>query len=93
MAKWHTFENEGADMNDTTWKQTIYEPYLETWKIIKLIQYADQTPEQEEQWNRYVKEIDRLDKTYPNNPFAQNLIRLLLDAGDSIAKMNNEVSA
>jgi len=80
-------------MNDSTFKTKIYEPYLETWKIIKLIQYADQTPAQEEQWNRYVKEIDRLDKTYPNNPFAQNLIRLLLDAGDSIAKMNNEVSA
>ena len=80
-------------MNDSTFKTKIYEPFLETWKIIKLIQYADQTPAQEEQWNRYVKEIDRLDKTYPNNPFAQNLIRLLLDAGDSIAKMNNEVSA
>lgn len=80
-------------MNNEKWKQTIYEPFLETWKIIKLIQYADQTPAQEEQWKRYVKEIDRLDKTYPNNPFAQNLIRLLLDAGDSIAKMNNEVSA
>ena len=80
-------------MNDSTFKTKIYEPFLETWKIIKLIQYADQTPAQEEQWNRYVKEIDRLDKTYPDNPFAQNLIRLLLDAGDSIAKMNNEVSA
>lgn len=80
-------------MNDSTFKTKIYEPYLETWKIIKLIQYADQTPAQEEQWKRYVKEIDRLDKTYPDNPFAQNLIRLLLDAGDSIAKMNNEVSA
>lgn len=87
------FKFEGANMNNEKWKQTIYEPFLETWKIIKLIQYADQTPAQEEQWNRYVKEIDRLDKSYPDNPFAQNLIRLLLDAGDSIAKMNNEVSA
>ena len=87
------FKFEGANMNNEKWKQTIYEPFLETWKIIKLIQYADQTPAQEEQWNRYVKEIDRLDKSYPDNPFAQNLIRLLLEAGDSIAKMNNEVSA
>ena len=87
------FKFEGVNMNNEKWKQTIYEPYLETWKIIKLIQYADQTPEQEEQWNRYIREIDRLNKTYPDNPFAQNLIRLLLEAGDSIAKMNNEVSA
>lgn len=80
-------------MNDTTFKNNIYSPFLDTWKILKLIQYADQTSDSDEQWQRYMKEIDRLDRTYPNNPFAQNLIRLLLDAGDSIAKMNNEVSA
>ena len=88
MAKWHTFENEGANMNDTTWKQNIYEPYLETWKIIKLIQYADQTDDAQEQWNRYVREIDRLDKKYPDNKFVYGLVRLLVDAGDAIAKMN-----
>lgn len=80
-------------MNNEVFKAKIYEPYLEAWKILKLIQYADQTSDSDEQWQRYMKEIDRLDRTYPNNPFAQNLIRLLLDAGDSIAKMNNEVSA
>ena len=78
-------------MNDTVWKQQIYEPYLETWKILKLIQYADQTADYDNQWQMYMKEIDRLDKQYPDNKFAQNLIRLLLDAGDSIARMNNKV--
>ena len=78
-------------MNDTVWKQQIYEPYLETWKILKLIQFADQTADCDAQWQRYMKEIDRLDKQYSDNKFAQNLIKLLLDAGDSIARMNNKV--
>lgn len=75
-------------MNDDKFKKEIYQPYLETWKIIKLIQYADQTKNSDEQWERYVKEIDRLSRTYPDNQFADKLITLLLDAGDVIAKMN-----
>ena len=75
-------------MNDDTLKTKYYEPYLETWKIIRLVQYADQTSDSDEQWNRYIKEIDRLKKTYPENPFVESLITLLLDAGDMIAKEN-----
>lgn len=75
-------------MDNDKWKTTIYEPYLETWKVLKLIQYADQTSDSDEQWNRYMREIDRLKKTYPENPFVESLIKLLLDAGDMIAKEN-----
>lgn len=75
-------------MNDDTLKTKYYEPYLESWKIIRLIQYADQTADSDAQWNRYMKEIDRLKKTYPNNPFVESLITLLLDAGNIIAKEN-----
>lgn len=75
-------------MNDETLKIKYYEPYLETWKIIRLVQYADQTSDSDEQWNRYMREIDRLEKTYPENPFVESLIKLLLDAGDMIAKEN-----
>ena len=75
-------------MNDETLKTKYYEPYLETWKIIRLVQYADQTSDSDEQWNRYMKEIDRLKKTYPGNPFVESLITLLLNAGDMIAKEN-----
>jgi len=75
-------------MDDATFKAKCYQPFLETWKVIKLIQYADKTPNSDEQWNRYTKEIDRLAHQYPENPFADNLIRLLFDAGDSISKMN-----
>lgn len=77
-------------MNDTKWKSNIYEPFLETWKILKLIQYADQTTDSDAQWQRYMKEIDRLAKTYPDNKFVEKLITLLLDAGDVIARDNNK---
>ena len=75
-------------MNDETFKSKYYNPFLETWKILKLIQYADQTSDSDEQWQRYSKEIDRLSKTYPGNKFVEELITLLLNAGDVIAKEN-----
>ena len=77
-------------MTDDKWKTTIYEPYLETWKILKLIQHADQSCDSDEAWQMFMKEIDRLNRTYPDNAFAQDLIRRLLDAGDHIARMNKE---
>ena len=75
-------------MDNDKWKTTIYEPYLETWKVLKLIQNADQTSDSDEQWQRYMREIDRLGKQYPANKFVDKLITLLLDAGDVIAKVN-----
>lgn len=75
-------------MTDERFKNEIYEPYLEAWKALKLIQYADQTDDTAEQWERYKSEIDRLSKTYPDNKYINGLIDLLLDAGDYIAKVN-----
>ncbi len=77
-------------MDDATFKSRYYEPFLETWKILKLVQYADQTSDYDEQWQRYMKEIDRLNETYPEDPFVDKLIRFLLDAGDVIAKDNQK---
>lgn len=77
-------------MDTTTFKAKIYEPYLEAWKILKLIQYADQTSDSDEQWQRYMKEIDRLRATYPDNHFVEHLIRLLYDAGDVIKEENRK---
>lgn len=78
-------------MNDETFKKEIYEPYLETWKILKLIQHADQSCDSDEAWQLFMKEIDRLNNAYPGNTFVQDLIGLLISAGNHIAKMNNEV--
>jgi hypothetical protein len=80
-------------MTDAKFKKQYYEPFLETWKILKLVQYADQTADRDAQWQRYMKEIDRLSKTYPEDPFVDKLIRFLLDAGDVIAKENRKENA
>lgn len=77
-------------MNDGEFKTKIYEPYLECWKIIKLIQYADQTSDSDAQWQRYMREIDRLYKEYPGSKYVDSLITMLLDAGDAIAKLNRK---
>ena len=77
-------------MDDSTLKTKYYEPFLETWKIIRLVQYADQTADSDAQWQRYMREIDRLSKEYPDNPFVGSLITLLSDAGDYIAKENRK---
>lgn len=77
-------------MTEEKFKQEIYAPYVEAWKILKLIQYADQTSDSDEQWQRYMREIDRLQKTYPDNKFVEQLITLLLNAGDIIAKENRK---
>lgn len=77
-------------MNDSTFKTKIYEPYLETWKILKLIQYADQTSESDKQWQLYIKEIDSFKAKYPDNKLVDELITFLLNAGDIIAKENRK---
>ena len=77
-------------MTDEKFKSNYYKPFLETWKIIKLIQYADKTSDSDAQWQRYMSEIDRLNATYPNDPFVDKLIRFLYDAGDVIAKDNQK---
>ena len=77
-------------MTDEQFRAKYHNPFLETWKILKLIQYADQTSDSDAQWQRYMKEIDRLTKTYPDNKFVEKLVTLLLDAGDVIAKENQK---
>lgn len=77
-------------MTDETFKAKYHAPYNEAWKILKLIQYTDQTSDSDEQWQRYMKEIDRLRATYPGNHFVEHLIRLLYDAGDVIKEENRK---
>ena len=77
-------------MNDETFKSKYYNPFLETWKILKLIQYADQTSDSDKQWQRYIKEIDSFKAKYPDNKIVDELITFLLNAGDIIAKENRK---
>ena len=77
-------------MTDEQFKKRYYEPFLETWKILKTIQNADQTAASDPQWQNYIKEIDRLAKKFPENKVVEKLITLLYDSGDVIAKENGE---
>lgn len=77
-------------MTDEIFKAKYHAPFNEAWKILKLIQYADQTSDSDEQWQRYMKEIDRLRATYPDNYFVKHLIRFLYDAGDVIKEENRK---
>ena len=43
-------------MDDKNFKKIIYEPYLEAWKIAKLLQYLDETPDPDALWEKVVKE-------------------------------------
>lgn len=76
-------------MNTEEFKEKIYGPYSEAWKILKMIQFAGQSSHDDELWQKYMNEIDRFSKENEGNAFAKDtLVRMLLDAGGNIAKMN-----
>ena len=76
-------------MNEAEFKEKVYGPYKEAWKILKLIEFAGQHEKDDETWQKYMNEIDRFSKENDGNPFAQEtLTKMLIDAGDDIAKMN-----
>ena len=76
-------------MNNEKWKKEIYNPYVETWKIIKILQEAYQKPHL---FNQYIDEVQRFAEEYAGNEFAELLrAKLLLNADDVIAKMEEAI--
>lgn len=76
-------------MNTEGFKEKIYGPYSEAWKILKVIQYAGQSEKDDETWQKYMSEIDRFAEVHYDNTFAKDtLVQMLLAAGDDIARMN-----
>jgi len=79
-------------METEGFKEKIYGPYSDAWKILKMIQFAGQNEKDDELWQSYMKEIDRFSKENEGNVFAtETLVRMLIDAGDNIAKMNGGI--
>lgn len=76
-------------MTDTKFKEVIYGPYLDVWKIIKILQHAsDNKPEL---FLEYMNEVEKFENAYQGNEFAEFLRRaVLLRADDVIAKLNRE---
>lgn len=72
-------------MDEKTFKEKIYEPYYETWKIIKILQEAYNKPHL---FSQYIDEVQRFADQYAGNEFAELLrAKLLLNADDVISKM------
>lgn len=84
-------------MNDTEFRQKYYGPYSDVWKCLKIIQHARKHFENAEMdkandqvWDMYLREVNRLGEKYKDNPFCQDLINLLLKYDEVIAKYNQE---
>ena len=79
------FSIEGAGMTKEKWKSEVYEPYVETWKIIKILQEAYNKPQL---FQQYIDGVQRFADQYAGNEFAELLrAKLLLNADDVISKM------
>jgi hypothetical protein len=77
-------------MNKEKWKSEIYDPYVDAWKIIKILQEAYQKPEL---FTEYMDKVQEFADKYVGNDFAELLrARLLLGADDVIAKMEKGAS-
>jgi hypothetical protein len=76
-------------MTDTKFKEVIYGPYLDVWKIIKILQHAsDDNPEL---FLEYMNKVEKFENAYQGNEFADFLRKaVLLRADDVIAKINRE---
>ena len=81
-------------MEDRIFKEKVYGPYSEVWKILRIIQFAGQSSDDDAKWSMYMQEIDRYAEKYKDNEIAQGLLSFLIGhddfkgAGDIIAKMN-----
>ena len=71
-------------MTDETFKKEIYAPYLEAWKIAKLLQYLDETPDPDALWEKVVKEQNRLADTYGCTPYVVKLCELINAIGKKV---------
>ena len=77
-------------MNDTTWRREIYNQYRDAWKIAKLLQYLDETPDPDALWEKVVKEQNRLADTYGCTPYIVALCNLINAVGKKIEESKHE---
>ena len=75
-------------MKEEVFKQKIYGPYGEAWKVIKILAEAeDDNPALGEVLNHYTSEIDKFSEKYKDNEFAQALRSMLLKSDDIVMRM------
>lgn len=78
-------------MSDNELKDKIYTPYTEAWKIIKLLQFAGVGGFRMEQVDDYWQAVDRFEKQFAGNKFAELLLKsVLLHVDNIIIRLNEE---
>lgn len=76
-------------MKDETFREKVYGPYLETWKILKLLQFAGEGGFSAEQVKDYWEAVEYFTTKYDGNEFAQFMKdNVLLHADNVIVKLN-----
>ena len=73
-------------LTEEKFKQEIYAPYVEAWKIAKLLQYLDETPDPDALWEKVVKEQNRLADTYGCTPYVLQLCELINVIGKKVTE-------
>lgn len=74
-------------MTEGEFRQKVYGPYRDAWKIIALLQYCSKT-NNHENWAKFKSECYRFSQEAADNPFAQRTARFLFDCAEDIAQMN-----
>lgn len=76
-------------MEEQKFKEKVYGPYGEAWKIIKILAAAeDNNPELEKVLCHYMDEVGKFKDKYKDNAFAQGLYEMLLNADVHIMRMD-----
>ena len=80
-------------MEAQTFKEKIYGPYGEAWKVIKILWEAeDDNPDLTEVLKHYCAEAKKFSEKYKDNEFAQLLLKVVWGSDTVIMRMDrNEV--
>lgn len=74
-------------MDNNKFREKIYGPYNEAWKILKLVQHYTM---HEGDWDAYEKELRRFFNTFPETKFTHDLFQFVMQAAEDIRDMNEE---
>ena len=66
-------------------KESVYEPYNEAWKIMQTLKQADINSQKF--WDEYTKKATEFPNKYGNSEISQSISRVLLDAGSEVSKI------
>lgn len=76
-------------MKTEVFKQKIYGPYADCWKVLKLLQFAGEGGFTQEQVNEYWEAVEKFQNDNQGNEFAEFMRKnVLLHADNIIVRMN-----